>query len=413
MNLVTLITGIVIAMAVVELLLQGMPNLKRDLFYLAMFVAWVGFTAKYYYGPDIATYVPQYGELGSIADFVRGKYPPGYELGYLFFGTVCKSLGMDFWGMTAVISTLFFYAVFMVLRRLKDKRVLALALVLVIMKDLIFAQFRQCLAVSFFVFAILEMEKWHNGGKNKEWNIVAAVVWGLIAMTMHKSGTFIVGLTAIYYLLQRSTMWKNTWGVLLMILVLMMIIPTWDIIEAIVKALHLGSSTMFSIKLHLSYMRLVQTNLLIYGTVLIVLAIYAQRQTGKNAVVAAAAVGMIIIVIMYQYYYMVDRLRSYFVIFVVYYTFKVMREAAEEKAPFVGIVRQSCELVLMLFIVGKTYSFDKHMKLENGDLYDSCTVFDLIYEDASVIQKRQMDKAVRFWDSDLRSDSRFAIPDKE
>lgn len=400
-------------MAVLELLLQGMPNMKRDLFYLAMLVAWVGFTSKYYYGPDIATYVSQYSELGSMSDFMHGIYPPGYERGYLFFTTLCKSLGLSFWWMTAVISTLFFYAVFIVLRRLEDKRVLALALVLVVMKDLIYAQFRQCLAVSFFVFAVIEAEEWRKKGYAHNKTLLFAVILGLIASTMHKSGVFMVGLSAVYYVLQRSYIGKNTWGMLLVLLVLLMIIPTWDIIEAVVRALNLKSTTMFSIRLHLSYMRLVQTNLLIYGTVLLVLAMYARRQTGKSAIVATAAVGMVVIVTMYQYYYMVDRLRAYFVLLLVYYAFNVVHEASEEKAPFVGLIRQSCELVVLLFLVGKTYSFDKNMRIENGDLLDSCTIFNLMNEDAATIQKRQMAKAQRFWDSDQRSDSRYEIPDKK
>lgn len=412
MNLVTLITGIVIAMAVLELLLQGMPNLKRDLFYVAMLVAWVGFTSKYYYGPDIATYAPLYDEIGNLGDFVRGKYPAGYELGYLAFTSLCKSLGMSYWWMTAVISTLFFYAVFIVLKELKDKRVLALALVLVIMKDLIYAQFRQCLAVSFFIFAIVEAERWKNGGYNRQRDVLGAVVLGLVAMTMHKSGIFMVILTFVYYALLRVEMGKNIWSMLLMLLLLFMIVPTWSIIEAIIKALDLGTIAMYSVKLHLSYMRLIQTNLLIYGMVLIVLVIYARKQTGKGMIVASAAAGMIVIVTLYQYYYIVDRLRSYFALILIYYAFSVMREASENKLPFVGLVRQVCEIVVIFFMVGKTYSFDNASSREQGDLLESCTVFDLSHNDAETIRKRQLGKADRFWDSDQRTDSRYEIKNK-
>lgn len=413
MNLVTLITGIVIAMAVFELLLHGMPRMKRDLFIVAVLVAWGGFTSKYYYGPDIVIYSLLYDESWSLWDLVFGHYTGGYEIGYMFFNALCKALGISFWGMTALISTLFFLAVFMVLRRLKDKRVLALALVLVLLKDLIYAQFRQCLAVSFFTFAVIEAEGWRNSGFARRKDALFAVVLGLIAMSMHKSGMFMIPLTAVYYALQPYKMRQNTWGVLLMILLMLVIVPTWSLIEFMTETLNLDPMVMDSIRLHLSFVNLRQTNLLVYGTVLVVLTCYARGQERKGFAIASASFGMIVIVLLYQYYFMVDRLRSYFVLLIVYYAFNVMREAAVNHAPYVNLVRQVCEVVLLFFMIGKTYSFDKSSRIEQGDLLDACTLFNLIDEDPWTVRQRQMEKGQRFWNSSQRSDTRYMIPAKE
>lgn len=409
----TLITGIVIVMAVVELLLHGMQRMKRDLFYVAMVVAWVGFTSKYYYGPDIVIYTLLYDESWSLYDLVFGHYTGGYEIGYVYFNAICKAFGMGFWGMTAVVSTLFFLAVFLVLRRLEDKRVLALALVLVIMKDLIYAQLRQCMAVSFFVFAVVEAEGWRTNGRKGKRDVFGAVLFGLISMTMHKSAFVIVPLTVFYYVLQPYMMRKNTWPVLLTLLAMLVIVPTWDLIVAVTDVLNINGMTMDSIRLHLSFVNLRQTNLLIYGTALLVLVMYSRGQERKGFMVATVFCGMIVIVVLYQYYFIVDRLRSYFALFVIYYIFNTMRVAAEKREPYVNIVRQLCEIVLLFFMVGKTYSFDKASRAEQGDLLEVSTVFDLIDEDVTVVRERQMEKGRRFWASEQRSDNRYKIPEKK
>lgn len=412
MNLVTLITGIVIAMAAIELLLQGMPRMKRDLFNIAMLVSWLGFTSKYYYGPDILIYSSIYDTRWGLWDVIIGNYTGGYEIGYVFVNSLCTTCGISFYWMTAIISTLFFLAVYLVLRRLKDKRVLALAIVLVIMKDLIYAQLRQCLAVSFFIFAVLEAEGWRKSGCKGKKSIISAVILGLIAMTMHKSATFIVMLTVFYYVIQPYKMQKNTWSVLLMILLILMIIPTWNLIETMTEVLQLDQMTMDSIRLHLSYMKLRQTNVLVYGTALLLLTQYSRGQEKRGFAIASVSCGLIVIVMLYQYYFIVNRLRFYFAVLIVYYIFDQMRNAAETKAPYISLVRQTLEIAVILFLAGKIYSFDKTSRKEQGDLLEACTVLDLRDTDAKTLQKRQLDKAQKFWDSAQRYDDKNLIPKK-
>lgn len=216
-------------------------------------------------------------------------------------------------------------------------------------------------------------------------------------MTMHKSAIFIVGLTFIYYLIQPCRMHnRSTWSVLLLLLLLLAIVPTQSLLMGFVESLDDKQAVAHSIKLHLSFAKLGQSNLFVYGAALLLLIDYAREREKRVSMVAAVAMGMIITVLFYQYYYMLNRLKSYFVILVVYYIFREMHKAGEEGMPFVTITRQVCEMLLVLFVSYKVYAFDQN-SLNEGNLLKASTVFELAEYDSVEIMDRQMLKADKYW----------------
>lgn len=404
MNLVTIITATVAALALIELLLTGMPGLKRSLFHIAMAVVVIGFTSKYYYGPDITTYVPLYERTGTLLETLSGQSPGDYETGFICFSAICKSLGLSFWGMTAAVSLIFFGAVYLLLSRLDDKRVLALALLTVLLPDLICLQLRQCLAVSFFIYAIITADTLTTAKDNRMLRTLTAIMLAIIAMTMHKSAVFIVVPVFVYYLLQPLKPNISLWGVLLTLLIIMAIVPTEQLIGRLIDSITADSPTAESLKLHLSFAKLHQTNFIIYLTAIVLLAMYARRGERREAIAATAAAGLILITVLYQYYFLLGRLRSYFMPVLVYVIFRTMGRARELKLPYINLVRQVAEIMAIVFIGYKVWSYDQN-SARDGNVMQASTIFELADNKPEELRQRQLDRAEQFWhNSFLKSD---------
>lgn len=417
MNLVTVISATLVAMALIELLLTGMDRMKRDLFIVAMLTAFVGFTSKYYYGPDIAVYVPLYDATGTLADTLAGHHPGGYEIGFILFLSLCRTVGLSFWGMTAVISCLFFGALYLLLRRLPDKRVLALSLLVALMPDLIYAQLRQCLAVTLFVGCVVTAETVHTGPDHSRGRIALAVALAAGAALMHKSALFIILPTAAYYLMQPRRVQVSLWAVLAVALAVLAIVPTEGLIGSVIDHISSTSSTAESLKMHLAFAKLHQTNFVLYMLAIVLLGLYSHSAERRSAIAATAAAGLIMMVALYQYYFLLSRLRSYFLPVAVYYIFSVMARARAEHRPYVHIVRQIAEILVIVFMSYKVWSFDVNSQSGRGVLRAS-TIFELADHKPEELRDRQMLRAEQFWqESFLKSDmsntkQKNVVPDK-
>ena len=75
MNLITLILTIAIAFGLTDFLTERYPRLQRDIFYIAWCTIAFLFAIKYYYGPDIASYVPFYENVPSVSQIIA-RPPP-------------------------------------------------------------------------------------------------------------------------------------------------------------------------------------------------------------------------------------------------------------------------------------------------------------------------------------------------
>jgi len=386
----------------IEWLLVGFERMQRDVFKVAFVVVALLFTAKYYYGPDITTYVPLYDSIGGIDRFIAGKYPTSYEVGYVAFCAICHSFGLSYWGMTVVLSLLFFTAVYCLVRRLRRGCTMALALIVIMNPDLIYAQFRQCLAVTLFIFVVLAADRR---------KYVISLILALLAMTMHKSAVFMILPTMLYYMMQQREMDMRPVGVLLLLLCLLALIPTRDFVEQIIDNVQSQSASAKSLRMHISYANLRQSNLIVYCAALVALMTFYRGTKGRDAVLVAAMMGLIVIVVFYQYFMMLNRLRSYFLPFVIVAIITAGIEAREENVPWNAMVRQVGKVVVLFFLVYKTAAFDRN-SAKDGDVLKMSTVFELATNTKEELYERQMARADRFWDEAFQQGDEKAFRSK-
>lgn len=387
MNLVTVISAFLITATVAELLLDNMPRMTEQLYKVVFAITMIGFTIKYYYGPDITTYVPFYESIEPWNGLTETIRTTSLETGFVVYCWICKSAGLSFWWMTAVVSVLFFGATYMLIGELKEKRTLALTLIVVLMPDLITVQLRQCMAVSMFIFTIMAARKNH---------MVQAVVFCILAFSMHKASLLVILPALTYWGMQRIEIKNNIWAVLMTGLAILLVVSDNVIVDRLMKMSADGLVSK-SISYHLSFAKQIQLNFVLYMLAIVVMVQYAKRKQGRDLILAITTAGMIIAVMFYQHFMLLNRLRSYFAIFIIVYIFNFVRIKSEEKVPYINIIRQAGIVFLMIFACYKTITFDVNWK-RDGNAMEACTLLDLRHSSSKEIKQRQLIKANNFWD---------------
>ena len=397
MNLITLILTIALLFGVIDFMTERYPRLQRDIFYIAWFVVAFLFAIKYYYGPDIWTYVPFYKKVPSISEIIAhpGDLDYGFEPGYAIFCRVLRDLGVSFYWMTCILSCLYFVVILVLFKKIDHKRSFALAILVSLDYNVICYEMRQCLAVVAFLLMVLCLER-----KRYLWAILCAVA----AMISHKSGFVAVIPTLGYFLISSPRCSMRTISqVLLVLLVIMFLLPVTKLSLGFLNHLPVSEAVLFSINHHLSLGRQVQVVFLVYALTLVCLVHYTQYCKSRKEIFAiAATIGILCIVMLYQYYYLLNRIRSYFTPLILVYIFSVVQNAEKQQIhiPYGQLIKQLTCFIVCLYMAHTAIAIHRGGQVLKNRVNDTCTVFDLIDHRASDIQNAQMKKARLFWEQD-------------
>lgn len=396
MNLITLILIIAILFGMTDFLTERYPRLQRDVYYIALFVITFLFSIKYYYGPDIASYVPFYENLPSITELLShpDEIDYDFEIGYALFCGILKSCGVSFYWLTVILTVLYFTVIHLLFRKIDHMRSFALAILVVLDFNVVCYEFRQCLSVIIFLLMILCLDN-----KKHLWAVVCAAV----TILCHKSGVVAVVPTLAYYLISHYKSMQTVLQVLLVLLVILFLLPVVNLSLDFVESLPLPNEILHSITHHLSLGRQFQVIFLVYVTALLCMVHYIQYCKSRTEIIAAAAIiGLLFIVLFYQYYYLLNRLRSYFTPLILLFVFRLVQNAERDKVriPYGQLIKQFLSVLVIAYMVHSTISLHRGAKVLKNKVNDTCTVFDLIDNRASDVQKSQMKKARLFWEQD-------------
>lgn len=401
MSLITIISIILIALAIADCITDNLPKFQNDIYRLAFATTYFLFTIKYYYGPDIWSYVPLYDNMPTIVDLITQKahLPGRYEAGFELFLSTCRSIGCSFWAMTAVISTIYFYAIQQILQFINRRRTFALMIIVLLDCGLIYAMLRQCLSVAFFLLTIIAIQKKHT---------LPAILFALGTIAFHKSGIFIIIPTLLFVGVQQLRISQYHFGILSLLLIALLFIPLNELIVSTISIIDLGSKTELSITHHLELGRTIQTVFILYLLALLCLNQWTvNRDKSKIPTIQIAAIlGLTIIIILYRYYYILNRLRPFFTpIIAVYIIHKIQYYTLSgTKLPYANLIKQAITLFCFMFVTHTTYTFEVASRQFNSKLYNRSTVFNLLTESKADIIQRQMSLAKLYWDKDFMAD---------
>ena len=392
-NYLAFIMGIALLAMIVDLLCSAYPNMQRQVYRFFFASIYILFLIRYYYGPDIWTYVPHYEDIPTPLQLWNHPEEASYEWGYDMFCSLLHSLGLSYWGMTAVITTLYFAALACLFHSLPRFRLFAFATVILFDYNLIYAENRQCLAVALFIFMILCLQKRRY---------LFALLFAATTVLIHKSGFIPVGLTLIGTLLYRQRGSAMMYNILILVLMAMMLVPVTRIATPLLSILPLPESYIESAAHHLQLGRQFQTVALIYLAVLVWISIHNARHSTKYGWIAIEVlIGVIIIVAVYQYYFLLNRLRSYFTPFIVWYlVFLATDGKRAREIPYMALIRQSVAMLMIVYFANATYGYIRGAKQLHTPIARASTLFNLRHESPKQIRDRQMKLALRYWQED-------------
>ena len=373
------------------------PKLQKNIYYIALFVIYFLFLIRYYYGPDIATYVPYYEYSTTLEKASQGRVGNNFEIGYRVFNVLCNRLGLSYWGMTAVITTLYFIAISLLFKHIDRFRSFGLMVLVAFDYNLIYAENRQCLAVTFFIFGILLLQ-------NKKY--IWALFSLLVCAMMHKSGIFVVAMSLCYYLFSSWQLSKSIYQILAAILLALVFLPVSDFLLTFAQHLPLPDNLTASLAHHLSLGRQIQVVVIVYLLLLIAISHYTLyiEKDKASRIGFIALIGIVILVTLYQYYFLLNRIRSYFIPFIIVWVIRLISQK-DTPIPYAALVRQTLASLLIVYSVFSAWSFYRMSNKLSCPLNEACTVFTLINNPAWAVRNHQMQMAEHFWRYDYMKDN--------
>lgn len=380
---------ILFACALLETGFPKQEKLGKQIYFIAFSftVIWIGI--KYYLGPDIYSYVPFYEQISSPLSIIQGHYAGQFEIGFALFCSVLKALGVSFWGMTFVITVVYFCSIYKLFKLIPQQRTLALFSLCLLDYNLCLYEYRQCLSVSFFIFTYLAL---------KDKRYVLAVIFSILSILMHKSAVFIYLAVMLLVPFWRMRINKRVYVLCCFILVTLFFIPLKPYLLAIIKLLPISQGTYNSIELHLAWGNSVQLIFPIYLLAIINIAYYSKFDKKEQKWHWLMWCCIVVIVFLYQYWFLLNRLRSYFLPFLLVYVFKALIFTDKRdrwlKQSFVFVF-----FVYGLYFMYGTYQTGKSIESKTNNV---STIFDRIQYNEEQIKARQMREAEIYWKHDFQ-----------
>lgn len=392
MNYITLILIVVMVFGLSDFLTERVSALQRLMYVVGFVTVYVLFTIKYYYGPDIINYYYHYESIQSLADAWYNPDKYSFEIGYTLFVALLKGLGVSLYWVTAIISTIYFAAIALFFRQIPSKRCFALMILVVLDYNLMFFEFRQCLSVSFFIFMILCLQD------RKYW---LALPMALLAMAMHKSGVFVVPLCLLAYCLHGKPVQAWFFQLLMVALVVVLLLPLTNIATTMLN--FLPADYLFSIEHHLRLGKQIQSVWIVYAMLVVCVEYYLHyHKTRMDSVAIMAVMGIAIVVVSYQYYYILNRIRSFFVPFVIVWVFQVVQERDTDRPiPYFKLLGQVACVLFFVYSIHMTRAITKQREVLHFHIYNICTVFDIREGQIKALQQKQLELAENFWKYDF------------
>ncbi len=374
---------------IAECLAVGHEKLQRQIYYLAF--AWVAIwcTAKYAYGPDIHTYIPFYESLRHpITDLANPNLY--FEKGFVFFCSCLKSIGVTFWGMTAIVSIFYFTAIALLWKQLKAYKTIGLFALVCLDYNLMLMEFRQCIAVTLFIFFILAFQK-----KKYVWCLLCAA----IAITMHKSAFIILLCTGIFYLFRQIPITQRSYLLLTVMILMLMFVPLQPLLVKIASLLPISGSILRSLEHHLLVGKTFQKVFILYAATMFILAYYKRNDTTNKTLHWIMWCCGAVLVCLYPYWFLLNRLRSYFIPFLIIYIIHTL----QEKNITDVLPRQLYTAFITLYFLWIAVSIPK----TNSRLKYPTDTISLVFERAKhsekELQNRQLKQAALYWEYDYKT----------
>jgi hypothetical protein len=344
---------------------------------------------KYYFGPDIFLYIPLYDKVESPWYILKygTSVSTHFEIGYVFFCSVLKYIGISFWGISFIITSIYFYVIYKLFNYLSDYKIFALFLLVLLDYNLLFYEFRQCLAVAFFILSFLSF-------KNKKY--FKYLLYTIGAILVHKSAIIMCSLMFISLNIKYIKINNKIYFIISILLVFFAFIGMDTFLKIILDLLPLNSNVLHSIIHHLSETKNFQLILIIYFLTICCIIYYNNFNTEDPQWQKwhwIALVFFILVVLLYQYWFLFNRIRSYFLPFILVYCINIINGSRVRPV----LYKQILVFCLYLYSINYIHSYYKGQESFKSGVGKSSTIFDLRKKSEEQIKKENLEKAKKYW----------------
>ncbi len=391
-NIICATISILCGLSFIELLYPNAKNLSNQLYQLAILITAFLVAIKYYFGPDISIYVPMYENIKPLKELLFTPNTSDYEIGFLMYISICKHwLGLSFWAMTASITIIYFTTLHLLLRKLTTFKTFALFSIIFLQTNLIFFEFRQCLAVSFFIISILSIEK-------KQY--VTLLIFAFLSIITHKSAIIIYGISLIGLALSYFKQDNNFFAISIFFLFAFILIPLKSLLLTTSQLLPFDAEVLESIQKHLIIEQRFQVVFLIYLIVSYSIYFYFYKSQKLKTWHIITICGLIVIALFYQYWFFINRLRSYFIPVIVVYAITICYNSPKKHL----LTKQlTVVFIYCLFAVSLKNLYFGNANLKSG-IAETSTIFQLLNDSEENIKTRNLKKAQLFWDTEYQEE---------
>lgn len=387
MILIILPVIILCVFSFVEFLFPYQERLRIQVYRLAFFISYFIVAIKYCYGPDIALYIPLFENV-ETPNFIlkNGTQFKDFEIGYVMLCSIAKYIGCSYWFFSFLITTLYFYTIAKLLKRIEKYKTFALFLIVLFDCNMLFFQFRETVAVSFFILSFLA----YSDKKYFKYIILT-----ILAIFTHKSAVFACLLTFFAFNINQLRATKRNYIVILICLLLFAFISIKDVILGIISYLPLDETTVKSIEFHIQVERRQQTIFFVYFFAIYCLYYYGLSQK-KDSFSVPVLIFFLIVVLFYQNWYLLSRFRSYFMPIVIVYVIKELDNQINKNKLYKQLLVVTLYAFCFFFCRGIIKSYQK----SESKILKSTTIFSLTEKTEEEIKEASMQKASVFWKYD-------------
>lgn len=391
MSYITIIILILLCFSVTDFILPKNKPLHGHLYKLAFLITFFLFTIKYYYGADVVNYYKCFSKIESPLSVLTSEKNV-FEIGFMLYMSIFKWLGLSYWLMTAVVSIIYFYAIYKLFELIPSYKILALLILVVLDYNLIFATHRQCLAVSFCIFMYFAYV-------NKKYFLM--LVYSILVVTMHKSGIVFVLPTLILWSLNFNVR-RCDYFICLLVLFIMLLLPLQTILNNLVTVLPLGNEIKVSLYHHIIFMNKKQGIILLYAITLMLLSLYTINDSQYKKLSVIVLLGTFVISMFYQMHAVLWRLRSFFLPFMIVYLFYALTNrnsiiVYSALGRYNKLVINLAVVLMMTYITYGIYKNDILMRSLKSGIYEKSTIFDLLKRSEEDIKADRLKRASKYW----------------
>lgn len=377
MSLMIILILSLIPFALLEVIFNKSEWSRELVYKMAFALAFFIVLIKYYYGSDISIYLPLYNRIGRIGIFSSSYFEPGF----LLFLKCCNWLHLSFWAMTAVITIVYFYALWQLFKQIPNYRVFGLLVLVVLDYNLLFFELRQCLAVSFFILAFLSYN-------NKQ--VYKTVLYLLLMAISHKSGIFIVGLFLFVLSIRNFKVTAYVYGIAIAVMFVFILFPIEKLIVLLLQSFG-NSSAIKSIVHHLLVADSVQAIYVVYVLLSVLLFLITRKAASTSFTARFVFVAFAMVVLLVKYWFLLNRVRSYFIPIFLFYILCNL-DKIEEK-----ICKQLSYGIFTMYICLISFVLYRKVEQSISGVNAPQTVFSLVHRSKSEIIKDTLNKCRIFW----------------